>query len=131
MTLQGFYIGDRDWYVMCYYGIVTERNFDDAFVGLITAGCPERKAREAIDELHYLNSGYTFTSYGKKLTAILVGRATDSEQFYNTVQHELKHATEHISEYYGVDSGGETAAYLQGELARNMYRAVMIEMENN
>jgi hypothetical protein len=38
--------------------------------------------------------------------------------------HELKHCVEHISDYYGVNPKSETAAYLQGEIARNLFPAV-------
>jgi hypothetical protein len=42
---------------------------------------------------------------------------------YDTIQHELKHVVEHISEHYNVDSRSERAAYLQGEIARQMFPA--------
>ena len=55
-----------------------------------------------------------------------IGKATKAEQLFDTMVHELKHLTEHISDYYGLDSTGETPAYLQGEVGRIMFPAVAL-----
>ena len=60
------------------------------------------------------------------LTLIFISRATSPEQMYDTIQHELKHATEHIGEFFGVEPQSEESAYLQGELARKMFAAASI-----
>ena len=65
----------------------------------------------------------TFTNYADHLSLAFIGRATSAEEMYDTIQHELKHLTEHIGGYYGLDPLGETSAYLQGEIGRSMYPA--------
>ena len=69
---------------------------------------------------------YTFSNFDERLTLIFISRATSPEQMYDTIQHELKHATEHIGEFFGVEPQSEESAYLQGELARNMFAAASI-----
>lgn len=46
------------------------------------------------------------------------------EEYQMMRDNGMKHAVEHISSYYGVDPKSETAAYLQGEIARNLFPAV-------
>ena len=45
---------------------------------------------------------------------------SEARAMYEDAHHGLKHATEHIGEFFGVDCSGEESAYLQGEIARNM-----------
>ena len=45
---------------------------------------------------------------------------------YDSVAHEKKHAVEHISNYYGVDPKSEQAAYLQGELSKQLFPAIAL-----
>lgn len=54
---------------------------------------------------------------------IVISHASSSEQMFDTIVHEIKHLTEHISNYYGIDPKEELAAYLQGEVGRNMWCA--------
>lgn len=123
MIRQGFHVGRRDWYVMAYYDIRTAADLEDAHEALLAAGCAE--AETATEILARPDTGYTYTDFGEHLTIILVSHATSAEQMYDTIQHELKHATEHIGEYYGVPPRSEQAAYLQGEIARQMFAAAV------
>ena len=123
MIQQGFHIGDRDWYVMCTYDIATDYDLREVKKALDALQCSKRVARKAIRTLSKRNTGLTFTSYDERLTLIFISHATMTEQMYDTIQHELKHAVEHISEYYGVNPRSERAAYLQGEIARQMFPA--------
>lgn len=126
MIKQGFSIGDRDWYIMAYYDIKTDKDYDEVEEVLIAGGQKPAYAQKVVTELMHPNTGYTYTKFGEHLSIVLVSHATSFEQMYDTVQHELKHVTEHLSSYYRVDPKGEKAAYLQGEIARNMYKAVAI-----
>lgn len=128
MIQQGFSLGDRDWYIMCAYDIRTKRDFSEVRRTLLAAGCEESKADEALWVLSMWNKGFTYTNFRDHLTIVCISKATSAEQLYDSVQHELKHVVEHLSEYYGVDSKGEEAAYLQGEVARLMYPAAAILM---
>ncbi len=126
MIKQGFSIGDRDWYIMAYYDIKTDKDYNEVEEVLIAGGQKPAYAQKVVTELMHPNTGYTYTKFGEHLSIVLVSHATSFEQMYDTVQHELKHVTEHLSSYYRVDPKGEKAAYLQGEIARNMYKAVAI-----
>lgn len=128
MIQQGFSLGERDWYIMCAYDIQTRRDLKEVRRTLLAAGCAEYKVDEAITVLSMWNKGYTYTNYTDHLTIVCISKATSGEQMYDSIQHELKHVVEHLSEYYGVDPKGEVAAYLQGEVARLMYPAAAMVM---
>lgn len=123
MVTQGFSIGDRNWYVMVYYDIRTERDLREVRKALLASGCPKYKTEEALLVLSMWNKGYTFTNFKDHLTVSFMSKATSAEQMYDTIQHEARHIADHIGEYYGVEERGETSAYLQGEIARQMFPA--------
>lgn len=126
MVTQGFSIGDRDWYVMVSYDIRTRHDLREVRKTLLSAGCPSYKADEACWVLSMWNKGYTFTNFRDHLTVSFMSKATSHGQMYDTISHERKHIVEHISEYYGVDPRSEESAYLQGEVARQMFPAAAL-----
>lgn len=128
MIQQGFSLGDRDWYVMCAYDIRSRRDLMETRRALLASGCDEYRADEAVTVLSMWNKGFTYTNFIDHLTIVCVSKTTSAEQLYDSVQHELKHVVEHLSEYYGIDPKGETAAYLQGEVARLMFPAAALLM---
>lgn len=128
MIQQGFSLGDRDWYVMCAYDIRSRRDLMETRRTLLASGCDEHRADEAVTVLSMWNKGFTYTNFIDHLTIVCVSKTTSAEQLYDSVQHELKHVVEHLSEYYGIDPKGETAAYLQGEVARLMFPAAALLM---
>ena len=108
---------------MCLYDVHSQEDLKEAEKILASSGCKRKTIDEALDILSGVNTGFTFTNYAEGLTVVMISRASSPEQMYDTIQHELKHVTEHISEYYDVESREEAAAYLQGEIARKMYVA--------
>lgn len=123
MIQQGFFVGDHKWYIMCAYDIATAHDLKEVRKALLSAHCQNATVTKALQTLVESNTGFTFTTYKERLTLIFVSRATSAEQMYDSLQHELKHAVEHISEYYGVEPRSEASAYLQGEIARQMFPA--------
>lgn len=123
MVRQGFPIGDDDWYIEVFYD-VGQHDLGEVYRTLLRAGCPDYKARHACMTLSQRNKGYTFTDFRNHHTIMFVSQATEPEQMYDSIQHEMKHGVEHIGEYYDVDPRSEESAYLQGEIARLMFHAV-------
>lgn len=122
MVQTGFWIGNREWWVMASLG-VDDGDLRDVYEGLRSVGLSERKVREVCDALSEPNNGYTYTDYDGKYTLIYASRTTSAEQMFDTIEHELNHAVEHISSYYGVDPKSEEASYLAGELGRLIWPA--------
>lgn len=124
MIQTGFWIGRRDWWIMANLNISGEKDLNEVYRALMACGCPDDEAQKACIVLSRKNSGYTFTDMEGHYTLMFASKADTPEQLFDTYDHELKHCVEHISSFYGVDSKSETAAYLQGEIARNMFPAV-------
>lgn len=126
MIKQGFTIGDDAWYCTVWYDIRTVSDLGKIYSALIKAGCPDYRAREACMVLSQWNKGYTFTDYDNGHTLTFIGKATSLDEAYDTIAHERKHIVEHISSAYGVDPKSENAAYLQGEVGRQMFPAIAL-----
>ena len=103
MIKAGFFIGDRDWWVMLSLPVTTERDLNEVYEALLASGCDPYKAQRACMVLSRYDKGYTYTNYDGRFSVVFVSKATSGEELYDSLQHELKHVTEHLGEYYGVD----------------------------
>lgn len=126
MIRQGFHIGDRDWWVMVFYDMRTERDLNEVYESLLAAGCESDRAQRACMTLSRWNCGYTYTNLQDHISVMCIGKATSAEQAFDTIMHELKHLVEHISDYYELDPKEELTAYLQGETGRIIFPAVAL-----
>lgn len=122
MIKQGFYIGKRDWWVMVYYD-VEPHNLTEIEGVLLSSGVSRDEAEATCRNLRQVDTGFTLTNYNDRNSIIVISHASSSEQMFDTIVHEIKHLTEHISNYYDIDPKEELAAYLQGEVGRNMWCA--------
>ena len=111
---------------MISYDVRSRHDLREVRKTLLSAGCPSYMVDEACLVLSMWNKGYTFTNFRDHLTVSFISKATSNEQMYDTISHEQKHIVEHISEYYGVEPKSEEAAYLQGEIGRQMFPAAAI-----
>lgn len=123
MVEQGFYIGNRDWWVMVYYDVRTPEELKKVRGSLMASGYPPKQIDNAIENISGWNSGYTLSDFSRRTSIIVIGKATDASQMFDSIVHEMKHLAEHICEYYGVNPRKELSAYLQGEVGRNMWPA--------
>lgn len=123
MITQQFYLDDYDWNVCVYYNVATPTELDVAYSDLVAAGMTLRKACRAVCVLASFNSGYTHTDFGRRTTLMFMSKTTSPEQMYDSIQHETRHAADHIGECFGMPARGEDSAYLQGEIARKMFPA--------
>lgn len=126
MVQFGFYLGERDWWIMGFLDIKGEKDLSKTYGTLLASGCPDYKAQEACMILSRENTGYTYTDFDAHTSLLFVSRATSAEQMFDSILHEVKHLTEHISEYYGLNPKEELSAYLQGELGRKLFPAASI-----
>ena len=124
MITTGFFIGKRDWWIMANLNISGEKDLNEVYRALMACGSPDDEAQKACMVLSRRNSGYTYTDLEGQYTLMFASKADSPEELFDTYDHELKHCVEHISSFYGVHPKSETAAYLQGEIARNMFPAI-------
>lgn len=125
MIIQEFGIGNNfDWFVKVFYKINSSNDLQKVAEYLELANADFPTIEKAVETLQNINTGYTFTNFDKRTTIICISNANGYDELFSTITHELKHATEHISEYFNVDCKSEEAAYLQGELSKKMFKAI-------
>lgn len=78
--------------------------------------------------LHYIkdmNTGFTYSNPRDREAVVVVGPASSSDEFLNTLVHEIHHLAVAIASELGVRLDGEIPAYLSGdtilELAEVVY----------
>lgn len=131
MIEQGFYIKDNilePWWVMVFYNVKTEDDYQKVYGSLLAIGETYEKAQEAIEMLHKPNTGFISSDMKNRNSIIIISNATSFDEMFNTVTHEIKHLTEHISTCFGYNPKGEKAAYIQGEIGQKMYKAVALSI---
>lgn len=127
MRTEYFNIGDDDWgIVLCYdYDLL---DYDRIWSIIRATGVSDEKAQYAMSVLSLPDTGMTLTSFSDMMSFLFVSRSSSDEQWFDTLIHELKHVVEHISEFYRVDPKSEPAAYLQGEIGRQLFPLIMQKM---
>lgn len=117
MKVTDVYIRRCRWWVRIYYAVTcyrTERILSD----LKSLDCKEMIYRKAKMHLRRgdLDTGLTYTNKRYRRSVVVVGISSSPAQFINSLEHELRHLVDDISDACGVDTHGEEVAYLTGDL---------------
>lgn len=60
--------------------------------------------------------GFTYSCPKCKKTVIVIGNFTSPEEFLNTMEHEIRHLVDDISQVYHIRPNGEEVGYLTGNI---------------
>ena len=112
-----------------YWGVLFIYDYDLLDVEEIEAildsfGVDEREIRMAIPILYGVNSGMAVSRSDLTMSVIFVSQATSTEQFYDSIAHEIDHIKYAIDKHYGVEQGSEDSAWLQGYIMRGVASAL-------
>lgn len=124
MRTEYYNIGDDDWGLVLVYDY-DRHDFPEIWRMLMSLGMPNYKAQKALSVLSRLNTGMTYSVFHDTMSVTFVSGATSPDEWFDSLLHELKHIVEHISEFYQVDPKSEPAAYLQGEIGRQLFPMIM------
>lgn len=116
-------VGDGDWGIVICYDY-TLYDFDDLWAYMRSFGLSDRKANEALRILTEPNTAMCISNNDVRMSLVLISESYGVRQFLNSLQHELKHASDAIIEYYDVDWDSEDAAYLAGHLMQRALEAI-------
>ena len=104
------------WQVEFYFAVdgydadvLLDRMFDFG-----AGGSTMRQALELMDS-GALNTGFTFSNPYDMVAIVAIGPTSSSEEFLNTLTHEIHHLAVAIADSIGVDLESETPAYLAGD----------------
>lgn len=85
-------------------------------------GARSKDIYRAQDVLTRYDTGLTYSSESLRMSVMCIGNATSEGEWWNTTAHEVDHLRNAISDYYDVEHGSESSAYLQGYI---MHRIVL------
>lgn len=108
---------DGKWGILLIYDY-DDRDSDEMSAIMESFGMKERDINKSLRILSTYNSGMAVSSLGTKMTAVFISEATSDSEWWSTLAHELKHASDAILDYYGEELYGEPAAYTTGYLMR-------------
>lgn len=109
--------------VLCYN--LKERDEQDIVNYMMSLGSDEEGAYKAVNVLFgQENAGLCVTNMALRMSLIFIGDADSSEQWWDTLSHELYHAQQTIIEYYDVPPDTEDAAWTMGYLMRKSVELV-------
>lgn len=87
-------------------------------------GMEESEIRYAMRVLFGTNTGMTVSRSDLTMSVIFVGESSSIEQFMDSCAHEIDHVQSAILRHYGIEQGGEDAAWLQGFIMRKIVKVL-------
>lgn len=95
-------------------------DLDNIVKDLLSIDCNAEQTAEIHDYFadEERNKGVTYTNIPRKTSMVLVGKTTSSDEFINTLTHELFHVVVHICTTHGIDLEGEEPCYIMGKLCQ-------------
>ena len=122
MILHYFKLPKYDWEVYAYYG-VTPAYKDVIIEQLDSMGCKEELIQESLEIIGKKrpNTGFTYSSYFRKESVIVISDCSSSEDFMNTLVHEARHLQQHIQDTFQLSDYTEEIYYLIGTIVQIMY----------
>ena len=111
---------DGHWAVVVAYDYDVDREYDDLTNMIESFGVSPKQTRHSLEILAAQNTGMTVTFPEVRMSLVMISRATSKDQLFNTIAHEMYHATCGIIRYYGREMCSEDAAYTMGELMRQV-----------
>ena len=122
MIRRHIYLYGWDWTIEAFYDVV-KSDADEVLAVLKRYDCPShlmRRARKNLSDGHPDN-GLTYTNNRRRVSVMVIGRASSPSQYWNTLDHEKGHVAEHIAQYHNLDPPGEEIEYLRGLIAERVY----------
>lgn len=125
MIRQRLYISEYDIVVYAYYA-KTGYYAEEIVEKMLEVGCRGYKIGQAYVNLssNQLDTGLTYYNPFTKSGVMVVALTSTAAEFFNSLLHELGHLVAYIAKAEHLSFTGEDIAYLEGELARDIYPKV-------
>lgn len=122
MIRQTIYLDTYDILVHAYYA-TTQYYVEEILDRLYEIGCRGHNLRRAEENLASgkLNTGLTYYSPQHREAVMVIALTSSAAEFFNSLMHELSHLTAYIAKDNGISFTGEEVAYLEGDLAREIF----------
>lgn len=117
MVTHDVYIPQIDWQVHVYYA-VTGYHAPPILADLLEIDCPPKLMKRIAKNLRSgkMDTGFTYSNKHLRCTVMVVGMHSSPAQFLNSLEHELRHLVDDISDAMKIPVRGEAVAYLTGDI---------------
>lgn len=122
MIRRNFYIPKHRWIFRVY--VAVDCYWTGEILGhLRRLGAPTDVMESAAANLRCgnLDNGLTYASPPGRETLMVVAKTTTAAEMFNSVVHEIDHATMFTFPLIGITPGTEEAAYFKGGIAREIF----------
>lgn len=127
MICRNIYIEQYDWEVHCYFAV--DKYYTERILSVLNKlGCSDSIFSQVEKKLrkNERNAGFTYSNPEKRESLLVVGLATSSAEYVNSISHELRHLCDDISAVYNIASKGEKIAYLTGDIAEQLADVIQV-----
>lgn len=113
------------------WGIVANYDFSESdhreMAGIMDSfGLNTMQTRKSLRILSSFNTGMAISRDDIRMSVIFIGRASNTEQWWDTCTHELLHVWNAICDYYNVSKDSEDAAWTMGYLMRKTVEHIAV-----
>lgn len=115
---------------IAYFIMTDSEDAEGILCKLSRLGCSRKFLRKAENLLNSdkLNIGLTYSNPEKRRSIVVISKTTTIWEFFNSYAHEINHLEKHISESLGFSPYSEDASYLVGEIIKNMFQDITLQM---
>lgn len=117
MISHEVYIPKIRWQVHIYYA-VTGYHAPPILADLVEIDCPPKLMKRIAENLRSgrMDTGFTYSNKQLRCTVMVVGQHSSPAQFLNSLEHELRHLVDDVSDAMNIPVRGEAVAYLTGDI---------------
>lgn len=121
MIRQDVYLEKYDWDVMVCH-VSCKEDADEAMDLLSSVGCKGKPLLDAYDHISVdgMNKGLTYTNVDKRVSVVIISKASSEGEYINSLAHEMFHVVAHVCGFLGLDMQGEEPCYLMGWLLQSV-----------
>lgn len=129
---QEFKLRDYDWNVCIYYAV--DLNHKREIMDKLVILAPDQDTKKQIEtnlNKATKDTGFTYSNFRKKVSIVVIHKASNLGEFINTYEHEKNHLEMHICEALDINPYSEEAANLSGkigELIINDFLRTMVQI---
>lgn len=77
-------------------------------------------------DINDLNTGFTYSNKGARETLMVIGKASSTAEYINSISHELRHLCDDIASVVNMQASGEEVAYLTGDIASQISDVIQV-----
>lgn len=128
MKRATIHLKEYDWTVYLFFNS-RPSDSDEILAYLRSFGCKGDNLYNAERSLKNgrKNEGLTYSNYIKRVSVLVVGKASSLDELMNSSAHEIDHLAKHIVQANGIDVFAEEASYLVGDLTQKIYMVLKNE----